>query len=65
MAGAKDTGLKETRFFADSNEAARAIVAEIREGDLVLIKGSRGVATDKIVRAIRDRFALAGSDAQV
>jgi UDP-N-acetylmuramoyl-tripeptide--D-alanyl-D-alanine ligase len=64
VAGAKDTGLKETRFFADSNEAAHAIVAEIREGDLVLIKGSRGVATDKIVRAIRDRFALAGSDAQ-
>jgi UDP-N-acetylmuramoyl-tripeptide--D-alanyl-D-alanine ligase len=65
VAGANETGLKETRFFADSNEAARAIVAEIREGDLVLIKGSRGVATDKIVRAIRDRFALAGSDAQV
>jgi UDP-N-acetylmuramoyl-tripeptide--D-alanyl-D-alanine ligase len=65
VAGANDTGLKATRFFTDSNEAARAIVEEIREGDLILIKGSRGVATDKIVRAIRDRFALAGSDAQV
>jgi UDP-N-acetylmuramoyl-tripeptide--D-alanyl-D-alanine ligase len=64
IAGAKDAGLRETRFFADSNEAARAIVAEIREGDLVLIKGSRGVATEKIVRAIRDRFPLAGSDPQ-
>lgn len=64
IAGAKDAGLRETRFFADSNEAARAIVAEIREGDLILIKGSRGVATEKIVRAIRDRFPLAGSDPQ-
>lgn len=60
IAGASEAGLKETRFFADSNEAARAIVMETREGDLVLIKGSRGVATDKIVSAIRDRFPLAG-----
>jgi UDP-N-acetylmuramoyl-tripeptide--D-alanyl-D-alanine ligase len=60
VSGANDAGLKETRFFADSNEAARAIVTEIKAGDLVLIKGSRGVATDKIVRAIRDRFPLAG-----
>jgi UDP-N-acetylmuramoyl-tripeptide--D-alanyl-D-alanine ligase len=60
VSGAKDAGLKETRFFADSNEAARSIVTEIKAGDLVLIKGSRGVATDKIVRAIRDRFPLAG-----
>src|SRR6185503_18782633 len=53
VAGARDAGLKETRFFADSVEAAHAIVAEIKEGDLVLIKGSRGVATEKIVNAIR------------
>jgi UDP-N-acetylmuramoyl-tripeptide--D-alanyl-D-alanine ligase len=65
VAGAKAAGLEETRFFPDSNEAARAIVTEIKQGDLVLVKGSRGVATDKIVRAIRDRFPLAGSDAQV
>jgi UDP-N-acetylmuramoyl-tripeptide--D-alanyl-D-alanine ligase len=65
VGGANEAGLKETRFFADSNEAAHAIVGEIRKGDLVLIKGSRGVATEKIVSAIRDRFPLAGSDAQV
>lgn len=65
VAGANDAGLTEARFFADSNEAARAIVMEVREGDLVLIKGSRGVATERIVRAIRDRFPLVGSDAQV
>jgi UDP-N-acetylmuramoyl-tripeptide--D-alanyl-D-alanine ligase len=64
VAGANDAGLKETRFFADSDEAARAIVAEVREGDLVLIKGSRGVATEKIVSALRERFPLAGADEQ-
>ena len=56
--GAKDAGINETRFFETSEEAARAIVDELREGDLVLIKGSRGVATDRIVAAIRERFAL-------
>jgi UDP-N-acetylmuramoyl-tripeptide--D-alanyl-D-alanine ligase len=62
LAGAREAGSIETRFFETSEEAARAIVAEVREGDLVLVKGSRSVATDKIVGAIRDRFPLVGSD---
>ena len=62
--GADEVGLTETRFFETSDEAARAILEEVREGDLVLVKGSRGVATDKIVGAIRERFPLAGSDEQ-
>jgi UDP-N-acetylmuramoyl-tripeptide--D-alanyl-D-alanine ligase len=64
VAGAKEAGLNETRFFETSDEAARALVEEVREGDLVLVKGSRGVATDRIVGAIRERFALAGSDSR-
>jgi UDP-N-acetylmuramoyl-tripeptide--D-alanyl-D-alanine ligase len=62
VAGAQEAGLTETRFFETSEEAANAIVANIREGDLVLVKGSRGVATEKIVAAIRERFVLAGTD---
>ena len=62
VAGAQEAGLTETRFFETSDEAGRALVAEVGEGDLVLVKGSRGVATDKIVMAIRERFALVGSD---
>lgn len=62
VAGAQEAGLSEARFFETSEEAALAMVAEIREGDLVLVKGSRGVATEKIVAAIRERFALAGTD---
>jgi UDP-N-acetylmuramoyl-tripeptide--D-alanyl-D-alanine ligase len=61
VAGAKESGI-ETRFFESSDEAATAVVDELREGDLVLVKGSRGVATDKIVKAIRERFALAGAE---
>jgi UDP-N-acetylmuramoyl-tripeptide--D-alanyl-D-alanine ligase len=62
VAGANEAGLTETTFFETSDEAARAIVKELREGDLVLVKGSRGVATDRIVTAIRKQFPLAGSD---
>jgi UDP-N-acetylmuramoyl-tripeptide--D-alanyl-D-alanine ligase len=56
VAGAKEAGLNQVRFFNDSNEAAAAIIGELTEGDLVLIKGSRGVATDKIVSVIKKSF---------
>ncbi len=56
--GAKEAGLADSSFFENSDTAARVIVDEIREGDLVLVKGSRGVATDKIVKALRERFPL-------
>jgi UDP-N-acetylmuramoyl-tripeptide--D-alanyl-D-alanine ligase len=62
LTGASEAGSIETRFFETSEEAARAIVDEVREADLILVKGSRGVATDKIVAAIRERFVLAGLD---
>ncbi|MEP6568463.1 MAG: UDP-N-acetylmuramoyl-tripeptide--D-alanyl-D-alanine ligase [Acidobacteriota bacterium] len=61
VAGAAEAGVTDTRFFETSDEAAAALIAELSEGDLVLVKGSRGVATDKIVVAVRERFALAGS----
>ena len=42
--------------------AAAALTEELREGDLVLVKGSRGVKTDKIVKMLEDRFPLVGAD---
>jgi UDP-N-acetylmuramoyl-tripeptide--D-alanyl-D-alanine ligase len=62
VAGAQEAGLTETRFFETSDDAAQALAREVRDGDLILIKGSRGVATDKIVSAMRERFPLAGAD---
>ena len=62
ISGASDAGLSNTRFFASAADAAAAIVDEVKAGDLVLVKGSRGVATDKVVAALRERFALAGED---
>ena len=54
--------MSNTRFFESAEEAATAIVDEVQVDDLVLVKGSRGVATDKIVDALRTRFPLAGED---
>ena len=64
VAGASEAGATATRFFENSAEAAAALIEEVREGDLVLVKGSRGVATDKIVVALRQQFPLAGEDSR-
>ena len=61
IAGASEAGLSETRFFASAADAAGAIIDEVRTNDLVLVKGSRGVATDKVIAALRARYPLKGS----
>jgi UDP-N-acetylmuramoyl-tripeptide--D-alanyl-D-alanine ligase len=62
VAGANEAGLEATRFFDSSDEVVEELIKEVREGDLILVKGSRGVATDKVVKALRERFPLAGED---
>jgi UDP-N-acetylmuramoyl-tripeptide--D-alanyl-D-alanine ligase len=58
IAGATAAGLSATRFFETADDAAVAIVNEVKKGDLILVKGSRGVATDLVVNAIREHFPL-------
>ena len=43
---------ERTRFFDDSREAADFLKQFVRTGDLVLLKGSRGVRMEKILEAI-------------
>ena len=62
VAGASEAGLSAAKFFNTSEEAAAELIKEVKEGDLILVKGSRGVATDKIVKTLRERFPLAGGD---
>lgn len=62
--GALGAGMRSeaTRFFENSEQAAAALVEEVREGDLVLVKGSRGVQTDKVVALLREHFPALGAD---
>jgi UDP-N-acetylmuramoyl-tripeptide--D-alanyl-D-alanine ligase len=62
VAGATEAGLATAKFFNSSDEVAAELVKEVKDGDLILVKGSRGVATDKVVKALRERFPLAGED---
>jgi UDP-N-acetylmuramoyl-tripeptide--D-alanyl-D-alanine ligase len=56
--GARDAGMGQGRIFsfASSSEAAERIPSLLRDGDLVLVKGSRGIETEMIVERLRDVF---------
>jgi UDP-N-acetylmuramyl pentapeptide synthase len=42
---------------ATSAEAAEAARARVRAGDLVLVKGSRGIGTDAVVARLKEAAA--------
>jgi UDP-N-acetylmuramoyl-tripeptide--D-alanyl-D-alanine ligase len=41
------------RYFATSEEAADAVAGIVEPGDLVLVKGSRGIRTDRVVERLK------------
>jgi UDP-N-acetylmuramoyl-tripeptide--D-alanyl-D-alanine ligase len=45
------------RYFATSDQAADAFEAYVHDGDLVLVKGSRGIRTDVVVDRLTAEFA--------
>jgi len=42
---------------ASKTEAAELALRHVRAGDLVLVKGSRGVGTDLVVERLKEEFA--------
>jgi UDP-N-acetylmuramoyl-tripeptide--D-alanyl-D-alanine ligase len=48
--------LARTRYLATTGEAADAAAALIQPGDLVLVKGSHGIRTDKVVDRLKTVF---------
>ncbi len=52
-----------TRFFASSDDAAKFLAGFVAPGDLLLVKGSRGVRMERIVEALEARYALGGAAA--
>jgi UDP-N-acetylmuramoyl-tripeptide--D-alanyl-D-alanine ligase len=55
IGGARDAGLTAAEFAADSDLAGERLTAMVREGDVILVKGSRGVRTEKVIeRLLKD-----------
>jgi UDP-N-acetylmuramyl pentapeptide synthase len=46
-----------TRFFDQATDAAEWLLGELQPGDLILVKGSRGVRLDSLVRRIAAALA--------
>lgn len=49
--------IDRVHFCADSADAARLALEQIRPDDLVLVKGSRGIRTERVVEALAGRHA--------
>jgi len=52
---------EQTQFFENSAEAAKFLEEFVSSGDLLLLKGSRGVKMEKILEAIGARHRRLGS----
>ena len=49
-----------TKFFASSEDAAKFLEEFVMPGDVLLVKGSRGVKMERIVEALLTRYAATG-----
>lgn len=60
--GAVSAGISraQTKFFKSSDEAAKFLEEFLRPGDVLLVKGSRGVKMERIVEALLTRYAAPG-----
>jgi UDP-N-acetylmuramoyl-tripeptide--D-alanyl-D-alanine ligase len=50
----------QTKFFSSAEHAAEFLQEFIRPGDVLLVKGSRGVKMERIVEALLTRYASSG-----
>jgi UDP-N-acetylmuramoyl-tripeptide--D-alanyl-D-alanine ligase len=55
--GALAAGMEHSRIFSyqDSGNAAEEIKSLLREGDVILVKGSRGIKTEKIINGLKGK----------
>ncbi len=56
--GANAAGLTNTIFAESSDAAGKMLVALIRPGDVVLVKGSRGARTEQVIEKLLEKFEL-------
>jgi len=54
--GAKQAGLSDVEFYENSTIAAEKFIDQVQAGDLILVKGSRGVKTEKVIEKLLEKF---------
>jgi UDP-N-acetylmuramoyl-tripeptide--D-alanyl-D-alanine ligase len=59
-AAARSTARVESHHFMDAGAAAVAVPAMLRDGDAVLVKGSRSIGLEVVVKAICSKFSAEG-----
>jgi len=67
LAGAASAGIPQDRlkFFASAVDAATFLEAFLQTGDLLLVKGSRGVKMERIVEALLTQHGAPGNKVEV
>jgi UDP-N-acetylmuramoyl-tripeptide--D-alanyl-D-alanine ligase len=60
---ARDAGLSDAEFAKDSAVAAEMLAGTIKGGDVVLVKGSRGVRTEKVIEKLLENYPLEEGEA--
>jgi len=53
---ARRAGVGEVHYYPDSEQCAGAIGDSLGDGDLIVVKGSRGMRMERVVRALLERF---------
>lgn len=66
IAGAREGGMSagSAIFYATPDEAAEMLIREARAGDLILIKGSRGVKTEIVVEKMKQARGQASANSK-
>jgi UDP-N-acetylmuramoyl-tripeptide--D-alanyl-D-alanine ligase len=59
LAGARDGGIaaEHLKFASDSTEAGRLLSEVVESGDVVILKGSRGVKLEQVLNALHSSFS--------
>ncbi len=58
VAGATKAGLSNAQFAEDSNAAGELLAGLVRKGDVILVKGSRGVRTENVIEKLLEKYRL-------
>lgn len=59
--GASHAGMKGAVYCETPEQAAQILAGDLRTGDLVLVKGSRGVRTEKVIEGLKSALGEVGS----